>query len=121
MLEYEVQLNRISATQIGRIRMIGKELDINNGGYFDTRMGAINIWCGPDDKPESWEAEILPADLNYPRCIVGSLEWEWINNEAQLSLYICPYELQEQKKPIVVEDLVKWLEIKVAFLLEKSA
>jgi|GEM_PF-6135038 len=123
MLEQEIRLGkRLKADQIGRMKMIGNELDIDNGGYFDSRMGAINIWCGPEDKPESWEAEIIQAALNHPRCIVGTLQWTWISdNEAELTLCICPYELEDQKKPVVVEDLLKWLEIKVAFLLEKSA
>jgi hypothetical protein len=121
MRELEVKIGIVGSDQIAKIKMIARELDIERGGHFDSRNRAVNIWCSPEDKPDSWEATIDQCCLNYPRCIVGTLQWEWLpNNDAELTLYTCPYELEEQDKPIDLEDLVKWLQGKVSFLIDKS-
>lgn len=41
--------------------------DLNKGGLFDCRAGAILIWCSPEDKPEGLDIEITKGTLKYPR------------------------------------------------------
>ena len=41
--------------------------DLNKGGLFDCRAGAILIWCSPEDKPEGLDIEITKGTLKYAR------------------------------------------------------
>ncbi len=59
------------------------ELDINKGGYCDTRSGVINFWCGPDNKPDEWIWEIEKHQLDYPREYVGAVTPAW-DDESDL-------------------------------------
>ena len=41
--------------------------DLDRGGLYDCRVGAILIWCSPEDKPEGLDIEITRGALKYPR------------------------------------------------------
>jgi len=55
------------------MRDIARELDIDEGGLYDARMGAINIWCSPEDKPKGWDKPITRGALRYPREYVATI------------------------------------------------
>ena len=41
-------------------------------------MGAINFWCGPDNKPANWPARgIKKGRLKYRRDYVGAVFADW--------------------------------------------
>lgn len=106
---------------IRKMQRVGKDFDINKGGYCDSRMGCINFRCGPDDKPEGWEPTIIPAALNYPRAVVGTLYWEFHDDAGPfpptLSVEASPYELDEHYRGKMPEEMwencLKWIEGKV--------
>lgn len=53
---------------------IAREEDINKDGYYDERWGGtINIWCGPDNKPEGYNYKITKGGLNFPRNFMASI------------------------------------------------
>jgi len=60
----------------------GEELDLNQGGLWDSRAGAINLWASPEDKPKGWEeVEITKGALNYPRSYVAGFYGEYLEAE----------------------------------------
>lgn len=78
-----------------RMMEIGRERDINRGGYCDARSGCINFWCGPDDRPDCWPAAITQGGLNHPRDYVGAVYFEWEGDDrARLKIDVVPYRLQ---------------------------
>ena len=117
----------IDLAQVRKVLEAGKQQDINKGGYFDARSGCVNIWCGPDDKPECWEIEVRPGALNYPRAFCGTLRWDWddevrIPSKAKLYLECQPYELLEHLGRGVEpnwDSLFEWLNEKANSLLEE--
>ena len=54
-------------------------LELSEGDYFDVRAGAINLWCGPENKPAGWPPElpISAAALPAPRAFVASITFAW--------------------------------------------
>jgi len=63
------------------------ELDINRGGLWDARSGAINLWCSPTDKPRGWEnVKIDKCALNYPRSFVASFYVEFLEVEERTEM-----------------------------------
>jgi len=49
-------------------------LDIDKGSYYDARIGVVNFWCGPDNKPLDWpDVEINKGTLKFPRDYVVSV------------------------------------------------
>ena len=102
---------------IQNMKRIAHQFDINAGGYCDTRMGTINFWCGPDDKPEGWEADITEGALDFPRAYVGCVNWE----NGKLEIETAPYELMEQYQNKLPENLYencrKWLKVKILELI----
>lgn len=64
----------IGAWEWRALLQLASEYDINRGGYCDGRIGAINFWCGPEDKPgdPNWDKfTIQKYALKYPRAYVG--------------------------------------------------
>jgi len=60
-----------------KMLMVGHSLDLNKGGLYDSRSGAVNVWASPEDKPDGWgNVEILPGGLDYPRALVGTVSFE---------------------------------------------
>jgi len=73
--------------------------DLNKGGYYDARLGCINLWAGPEDKPRDpdWEkVDIRARALNYPRAFVGGIHAEMIAPGEW------PEELREEKALVTV-------------------
>ena len=60
-----------------RLLCKANDLDINKGGYCDARLGVINFWCGPENKPSDWSWEIEKHQLNYPREYIGCVTPVW--------------------------------------------
>jgi len=42
----------VSRSEWFALRQYAFELDLNKGAYCDARLGAVNFWCGPDNKPD---------------------------------------------------------------------
>jgi len=111
---------------------VGNSLDIDKGGMYDSRSGAINVWASPEDKPAGWEhVTIDKGALDYPRSIVGTISWEptaqlvdekW-EDAAKIFFDICPYERwRVEKREIcaektILESEVEWMTEKALFLL----
>src|SRR5579884_3476858 len=97
----------------------GQAWDLERGGLYDARSGAINIWCSPHDKPACWDRPISKGGLRHPREYVGGLSWEWQDDE-QADLYVeaAPYALidQRRREPLTERD---WQEI-LSWLREKA-
>lgn len=103
----------------------GNGQDINQGGYCDARSGCVNFWCGPDDKPDVWNARITKGALNFPREFVGAVDWEWAEDGQSATLFIetTPYELGESKKrgeeltEAELRSCLDWVQIKALELV----
>lgn len=71
------------------LRKYACELDLDKGSYYDARIGAVNFWCGPDNKPLDWpDVEIDKGTLKFPRDYVGAsfadgLRWR------KITLHFC--------------------------------
>jgi hypothetical protein len=74
-----VTLGAITPSEWRSVLQAARELDLNQGGYWDGRSGAVNAWCGPDDKPDGWppDVEITRGALAYPRSFVATCWLEW--------------------------------------------
>lgn len=106
---------------VRKILAVGHEFDVNKGGYFDARSGCVNIWAGPEDKPTSWDAEIIQGALDYPRSYCGGLGWDWVYDEdANLYLDCQPFDLLEKKGEPDWDNLFEWLTVKAHFLLRMA-
>ena len=67
---HEVKLHR---TEWLELRRYAQELSIDQGSYYDARIGVVNFWCGPDNKPLDWpHVEINKGTLRFPRDYVGA-------------------------------------------------
>jgi len=64
---------RISRDEWIALRAHAFKLDLNDGSHYDARIGAINFWCGPENKPPNWPGDIPQGLLKYPRDYVGCL------------------------------------------------
>src|SRR6185312_15828366 len=72
----------------------GHDMDIDKGGLYDSRSGCVNIWCSPEDKPACWDAPITQGDLDYAREVVGSLFFDWTDDDFMRVLVdATPYDL----------------------------
>ena len=64
---------RIPRAEWLELRKYAHELDIDKGSYYDARIGVVNFWCGPDNKPLDWpDVEINKGTLKFPRDYVGA-------------------------------------------------
>lgn len=70
----KVQTTRkVSEQAFERAHRIARKEDIDRGGLYDSRSGAINIWCSPRDKPAGYGYEIRKGALNYPRDYIATI------------------------------------------------
>lgn len=70
----EILISTVSRDIWPEMHRIAREEDINKDGYYDERWGgAINIWCGPDNKPEGYNYKITKGGLNFPRNFMASI------------------------------------------------
>src|ERR1039458_6195128 len=90
---------------IRKVLAVGHELDVDKNGLYDARLGAVNIWCSPEDKPTCWTEEVLNGDLNYPRDYVAGLYWDWEGGQAKLYIEVEPYELIRHKE----KEIRRWM------------
>ena len=132
-------IKNVTAKVIWKMKEIAQEMDIDRGGHYDCRMGCINIWVSPEDKPKDWEFPITKGALKYPREYLGELYWqEDANGTFALFLSINNYarehhaeklyksgkisyeqfkEQQRLAKTGTAEEW-KWLEEKARYLIE---
>lgn len=114
---------------IRRIKEIGRDEDLNNGGLCDVRSGCINFWCSPDDKPECWPDKIEQGCLDYPRAYVGGLYWTWEgDNLAKFYVDITPFEMVDPNRNGRIKNLtdeqwdalISWVEEKALELINRA-
>jgi len=120
-VEYGVVAKKIWETML----RVGHSLDIDSGGFYDSRSGAINVWASPNDKPDGWEdVEITCGALNYPRSYVGGVLGEYDDNfqTVHLTLDVSPYGRwdKERFRSPVTDAEVEWLRMKVSDLIGLS-
>lgn len=117
----------VTLPDISEMKRVAKILDVEKGGHFDGRLGAINIWCSPSDKPLCWNEEIKGGKFLLD--FVGTIRWEEVDNGFyQLYLEATPFELLEDGfsgrwDTILPEDyeiIFHWMEEKVETLLQLS-
>ena len=91
----------LTKLQLHLIQAEGNRRDLNRNGYYDVRSGAINIWCGPDDKPACWPEEISQGCLDYPREVVGTVYWNWDDQGRLVQPFIeaDPIQLRRNLSP----------------------
>jgi hypothetical protein len=71
------------------LRKYACELDLNNGSYYDARIGAVNFWCGPDNKPLDWpDVRIDKGTLRFPRNYVGGFFADG-RGRRKITLHFC--------------------------------
>lgn len=113
----------IDLNTLKKIKSIGSTLDLNRNGLYDVRMGAINVWCSPDDKPQCWQ-DVTKGVLDYPRDLVGTISWRWAAGNTLADLYIdlSPYELLLRKEvsPEEWQMLFSWIEGKALDLIRMA-
>ncbi len=113
-----IKVDRIT---INKILAVGHEFDLNKDGLFDARMGAVNIWCSPTDKPSCWNVEVTQGALDFPRAYVGGLYWEWTgDSQADLFIEVEAYDLVRNRGKLSDDEwdnVVEWVEQKVKGLL----
>src|SRR5260370_3404340 len=83
---HEVRVHRAEWLEL---RKYAHELDIDKGSYYDARIGVVNFWCGPDNKPLDWpDVEINKGTLKFPRDYVGAF---WADNlrRRKITLHFC--------------------------------
>jgi len=110
----------VTREDMQRMKDAGHTLDIAKGGAFDARLGAINIWCAPDDKPSCWNKEIRGGTVL--RDFVGTVTFDEVGEDLyQLNLCATPFELLEDQNsyrwetipPENYESIFNWLEAKI--------
>ena len=76
----------VSRSEWFALRKYAYELDLNKGAYCDARLGAVNFWCGPDNKPPGWPGRITKGQLKFPREFVGSFS-AWGSRGGRVKLH----------------------------------
>jgi len=72
---------------------VARELDLDEGGIYDARSSAINIWVSPQDKPEDYNLKITKGALKYPRAYLATIYGKTVSkDEVQLFLDVCNYD-----------------------------
>jgi len=92
---------------------IGHDFDLNKDGIYDSRLGAVNIWVSPDDKPEDWEFRITKGALKYPRAYLATIYGEAREtdyNIFDLYLTITNYERRDKAKILFNQNLISYEE-----------
>lgn len=111
----------VNQTTLHKILEIGHEFDVNKNGHYDARLGCVNIWCSPDDKPTCWNNPITQGDLDYPRDYTGTIYWETKNNLASLYIEAEPFALLDRPERQLTdtewEQVLDWLQDKAMFLV----
>jgi hypothetical protein len=113
---------RLDRAGMRQLLHLGQQNDIEAAGLYDARAGCVNVWCSPEDKPSCWNVAVEAGGLNFPRSYVGSLEWDWNEDDrAELFVEATPYDLLERKEQHMTmeewETILDWLETKAHALL----
>jgi hypothetical protein len=117
---------------IARLLELGREQDVNKGGYCDARSGCVNFCCGPEDKPEGWGVPITCGGYNFPREYVAGLYWEWQKRDGAASIWgdfhlvVTPYKMLRHYQRTGLTDAqwqgcVAWSEAKARALYRLAA
>lgn len=104
---------------------IAAALDINKAGYYDGSGGmVVNVWCGPEDKPDCWDVPITKGALHYHREFLGTIRFNELSGDSyQIVIEASPYELYEKRprhrkpSPEEMDEILDWIEKKAKELL----
>lgn len=78
-----------------RMLVIAKGARVEDGGMLDPRMGAINVWSAPDDRPEGQLWKITAGGFPKPREFHSSLYARIEGDRVTLLLEVSNYGAQE--------------------------
>src|SRR5262249_31484689 len=71
------------------LRQYAYELDLNSGSYYDVRIQAVSVWCGPQNKPIGWpDLQIYKGTRSFLRDYVGVLIAEGMGRR-KITLHFC--------------------------------
>jgi len=100
----------ISRAEWGALLRHSHALDLNKGAYCDGRMGCINFWCGPENKPSDWPSRIVKKCLKYPRAYVGAVFGDPLSSGRwKLHFDVQAYDRAEHSK--LEMGSVEWVEL----------
>jgi hypothetical protein len=85
---FERKLGVVSRDVWLKMLQIAHDLDLNKGGVYDARSGAINLWVAPDDKPVDYTWEITKGALNFPRNFLASIYGQFVDGDDNVELYL---------------------------------
>lgn len=128
--EHERPFTSVSRQMWQRMLRIGRDNDINQGGYCDARSGVVNFWVGPADHPPSWcDVPITTGALDYPREFLGGVGVDFDGPDdgmVHLCLSVSPYQRKEAQKlrgpaeALGLPDEWDWVNEKARWLLEQA-
>lgn len=110
--ENEIVFNTVHTIVWNAMRQLGREEDLNKNGLFDSRSGAINVWCSPEDQPEDYFGEVTQGTLDYPRNIVATLYGHYNEEDETYRLLL----LVEKN----IESHIIWSKDKFSMLMIKA-
>jgi hypothetical protein len=87
---YERKIGEVSRDVWQRMLEIAHGLDLNKGGIYDARSGAINLWVAPEDKPLDYVWEIRKGALSFPRNFLASIYGQF-TEDGDVELYLVIY------------------------------
>jgi hypothetical protein len=112
---------------------VAEGLDIGEGGVYDKRIGAINLWASPEDKPIDYNYPIV-SKVKYPREFIAAIYTEpdlvvpFIEKPSDfkkiktVKLYADfvasegKRKRSEEKKPLISENEHDWVKQKISTL-----
>lgn len=98
---FERKVGRVSRDVWLKMLKIAHELDLNKGGIYDARSGAINLWVSDVDKPSDYTFKVTKGALKYPRNYLAGLYGQHVD-ETTVELYLTITNYARR-------DFAKWL------------
>jgi len=110
---YERRVGRVSRDVWYKMLKIAHELDLNKGGVYDARSGAINLWVAPEDKPSDYVWSIDKGALSYPRNYLAGLYGQFVDEDTvELYLTITNYARRDYARWLLNHSNISYEEYK---------
>lgn len=61
---------------VRKLLAVGAQFGLEKRGYYDPCAGAVNFWCGPDNRPSCWDVPLTRGCYDEPREYVGCISWD---------------------------------------------